>query len=65
LLTTAVPHSYGGKFRFFRDGERVFRNKWLNWHDNYDAQASPDPKWIDIITDPYEAARKREAGAKG
>jgi predicted dithiol-disulfide oxidoreductase (DUF899 family) len=33
--------------------------KWWNWHDNYDAEASPNPKWIDIITDPQEAARKR------
>jgi hypothetical protein len=38
--------------------------KWWNWHDNYDAEASPDPRWIDIITDPYEAARKREAEEK-
>jgi predicted dithiol-disulfide oxidoreductase (DUF899 family) len=38
--------------------------EWWNWHDNYDAEASPDPKWIDIITDPYEAARKREAEEK-
>jgi predicted dithiol-disulfide oxidoreductase (DUF899 family) len=38
--------------------------KWWNWHDNYDAEASPDPKWIDIITDPQEAARKREAEQK-
>jgi predicted dithiol-disulfide oxidoreductase (DUF899 family) len=38
--------------------------KWWNWHDNYDAQASPDPKWVDIITDPQEAARKREAEEK-
>jgi predicted dithiol-disulfide oxidoreductase (DUF899 family) len=38
--------------------------KWWNWHDNYDAEASPDPKWIDIITDPQEAARKREAEEK-
>jgi uncharacterized protein with LGFP repeats len=38
--------------------------KWWNWHDNYDAEASPGPKWIDIITDPQEAARKREAEAK-
>ena len=35
--------------------------KWWNWHDNYDAEASPDPKWIDIITDPQEAARRRNA----
>ncbi len=35
--------------------------KWWNWHDNYDAEPSPNPKWIDIITDPQEAARKRAA----
>jgi predicted dithiol-disulfide oxidoreductase (DUF899 family) len=38
--------------------------KWWNWHDNYDAEASPNPKWVDIITDPQEAARKRAAEAK-
>jgi predicted dithiol-disulfide oxidoreductase (DUF899 family) len=38
--------------------------KWWNWHDNYDAEASPNPKWIDIITDPQEAARKRAREAK-
>src|SRR3954452_6063846 len=37
---------------------------WWNWHDNYDAAASPDPKWVDIITDPQEAARKRAAEEK-
>ena len=24
--------------------------KWWNWHDNYDAEASPDPKWVQIST---------------
>src|SRR5258707_12705927 len=39
--------------------------KWWNWHDNYDAETSPDPKWVDIITDPEGAAsRRREAEAK-
>ncbi|HET9837648.1 MAG TPA: DUF899 domain-containing protein [Candidatus Angelobacter sp.] len=38
--------------------------KWWNWHDNYGVEASPNPKWVDIITDPQEAARKREAEAK-
>jgi predicted dithiol-disulfide oxidoreductase (DUF899 family) len=33
--------------------------KWWNWHDNYGAEASPDQKWVDIITDPQEAARRR------
>jgi len=40
--------------------------KWWNWHDNYDAKASPDPKWVDIITAPEGAAsRRRDAEAKG
>src|SRR6266404_5452943 len=30
--------------------------KWWNWHDNYDAEALPNPKWLDIITDPQGAA---------
>jgi predicted dithiol-disulfide oxidoreductase (DUF899 family) len=35
------------------------------WHDNYEAEASPDPKWVDIITDPQGAAlRRREAEEK-
>ena len=39
--------------------------KWWNWHDNYGRDASPDPKWVDIITDPEGAAlRRREAEAK-
>jgi predicted dithiol-disulfide oxidoreductase (DUF899 family) len=36
-------------------------HSWLNWHDNYEAETTPDPRWIDILTDPYEAARKRAA----
>jgi predicted dithiol-disulfide oxidoreductase (DUF899 family) len=33
--------------------------KWWNWHDNYNAEASPNPKWVDIITDPQGAASRR------
>jgi predicted dithiol-disulfide oxidoreductase (DUF899 family) len=33
--------------------------KWWNWHDNYNAEASPDAKWVDIITDPQGAASRR------
>ena len=29
--------------------------KWWNWHDNYDAEARPDPKWVEI-SDAGEAA---------
>jgi predicted dithiol-disulfide oxidoreductase (DUF899 family) len=40
--------------------------KWWNWHDNYAAETSPDPLWLDILTDPEAAAaRRREAEAKG
>ncbi len=39
--------------------------KWWNWHDNYDAAAAPDAKWVDIITDPAGAAiRRAEAEAQ-
>jgi predicted dithiol-disulfide oxidoreductase (DUF899 family) len=39
--------------------------KWWNWHDNYDAEATPHPKWVDIITDPQGAAiRRREEEGK-
>jgi predicted dithiol-disulfide oxidoreductase (DUF899 family) len=32
--------------------------KWWNWHDNY-AEAAPDPKWLDMISDPAGAAERR------
>jgi predicted dithiol-disulfide oxidoreductase (DUF899 family) len=39
--------------------------KWWNWHDNYDAEASsPNPKWVEILTNPAEAYRKRIAEEK-
>ena len=39
--------------------------KWWNWHDQYNASASPDQKWVDIITDPEAAAaRRKEEGAR-
>jgi predicted dithiol-disulfide oxidoreductase (DUF899 family) len=38
--------------------------KWWNWHDTYGTEASPNAKWVDIITDPQEAAQKRAAEAK-
>ncbi|MGH6909681.1 MAG: DUF899 family protein, partial [Phenylobacterium sp.] len=36
--------------------------KWWNWHDNYAAEAAPDPKWVEV-SDAGEAAF-REEGAK-
>jgi len=38
--------------------------KWWNWHDMYDVERAPNPKWVDIITDPEAAARKRAAEEK-
>ena len=38
--------------------------KWWKWHDTVDAAAPPDPQWVDIITDPDGAARRRAAEAK-
>ena len=32
--------------------------KWWNWHDNYDTEASPDPKWVEV-TDAGEAAFRK------
>jgi predicted dithiol-disulfide oxidoreductase (DUF899 family) len=39
--------------------------KWWNWHDNYDAEASPDPKWVEKSDAGEAAFRKRDAEAKG
>jgi len=34
--------------------------KWWNWHDNYDPDAAPDQRWVEV-TDAGEAAfRNRE-----
>ena len=35
--------------------------KWWNWHDNYDAEASPDQKWVQV-SDAGEAAFRKRAG---
>jgi len=32
-----------------------------NWHDNYDAEASPDPKWVEVSDAGEAAFRKRDA----
>jgi len=37
--------------------------KWWNWHDNYDAEASPDSKWVEV-SDAKEATwRERDTEA--
>jgi len=35
--------------------------RWWNWHDNYNAEPSPHPLWVDILTDPEGAAARRRA----
>jgi predicted dithiol-disulfide oxidoreductase (DUF899 family) len=37
--------------------------KWWNWHDNYDAEASPDPKWVEV-SDAGEAVFEKRAETK-
>jgi predicted dithiol-disulfide oxidoreductase (DUF899 family) len=36
--------------------------KWWNWHDNYAAEAAPDPKWVEVST--AGEAAFREEGQK-
>jgi len=38
--------------------------KWWNWHDNYEAEISPDPKWVQVSDAGEAAFRKRDAEAK-
>jgi predicted dithiol-disulfide oxidoreductase (DUF899 family) len=38
--------------------------KWWNWHDNYDAEASPAQKWVEVSDAGEAAFRKRDAEAK-
>jgi predicted dithiol-disulfide oxidoreductase (DUF899 family) len=37
--------------------------KWWNWHDNYDAEPSPDPKWVQVSDAGVAAFRKQDAKA--
>jgi predicted dithiol-disulfide oxidoreductase (DUF899 family) len=34
--------------------------KWWNWHDNYAAEASPDPKWVKVSDAGEATFRKRD-----
>jgi predicted dithiol-disulfide oxidoreductase (DUF899 family) len=36
--------------------------KWWNWHDNYEAEAAPDQKWVQV-SDAGEAAFRKRDGA--
>ena len=38
--------------------------KWWNWHDNYDAEATPDRKWVEVSDAGEAAFRKHDADAK-
>ena len=40
------------------------RYKWWNWHDNYDAEASPDAKWVEVSEAGEAAFREPEKDAK-
>ena len=35
--------------------------KWWNWHDNYEAEAATDPKWIEVSDAGEAAFRKRDS----
>jgi predicted dithiol-disulfide oxidoreductase (DUF899 family) len=38
--------------------------KWWNWHDNYDAEAKPDSKWIEVSDAGEQAFRDPDAPMK-
>ena len=38
--------------------------KWWNWNDNYEANAAPDAKWVEVSDIGEAAFRKSNAGAK-
>jgi hypothetical protein len=38
--------------------------KWWNWHDNYGAEASPHPKWVEVSDAGEAAFRERDPEAK-
>jgi len=38
--------------------------KWWNWHDNYGAEASPHPKWVEVSDAGEAAFRKRNPESK-
>jgi predicted dithiol-disulfide oxidoreductase (DUF899 family) len=38
--------------------------KWWNWHDNYDAETSPNRNWVEVSSAKEVTFRKRETRAK-
>jgi predicted dithiol-disulfide oxidoreductase (DUF899 family) len=38
--------------------------KWWNWHDNYAAEATPHPKWVEVSDAGETVFRNQDAGAK-
>jgi predicted dithiol-disulfide oxidoreductase (DUF899 family) len=38
--------------------------KWWNWHDNYDAEAAPDQKWVKVSDAGVAAFRNKDAEGK-
>lgn len=39
--------------------------KWWNWHDNYEAEAAPDKKWIEVSDAGEAAFRNKQASEQG
>ncbi len=39
--------------------------KWWNWHDNYEAEKTVDPKWVEVSDAGEAAFREASAAAKG
>jgi Bacterial protein of unknown function (DUF899) len=39
-------------------------HKWWNWHDSYDAEASPNPKWLEVSDVGEATFRKHDPAAK-
>jgi hypothetical protein len=38
--------------------------KWWNWHDNYEADAAPDQKWVKVSDAGVAAFRNKDAEGK-
>ena len=38
--------------------------KWWNWHDNYGAEAKPNPKWVEVSSAGEAAFRKDSANPR-
>jgi hypothetical protein len=62
-LLQETKEEQGGDERGERPGTRE-RDKWWNWHDNDDAEASPHLKWVEVSAAGEAAFREGDAEAK-